>query len=119
MNLIVAGGRDFTDIDRMDLELKTLTKSGFIHPDAKLICGMARGTDLTAHFLWKNVYQNPIEEMPADWDTHGKSAGYIRNYDMGKIADKAVCFWDGKSKGTANMISVMEKLKKPVMVIKY
>ena len=42
--------------------------------------------------------------MPADWDKYGKSAGFIRNKEMVDIADAAIIFWDGDSKGTKDTI---------------
>ena len=50
----------------------------------------------------------------ADWRTHGKSAGQIRNAAMGAYANAAVILWDGESKGAANMAWTMRMLGKPV-----
>ena len=38
---------------------------------------------------------------------------------MGDDADAAICFWDGKSKGTEHMIKTMKNLKKPYKVFNY
>ena len=38
---------------------------------------------------------------------------------MAKYADALIAFHDGTSKGTANMIAEIKKLKKPFKVIKY
>ena len=38
---------------------------------------------------------------------------------MGDYADFLVAFWDGKSKGTKDMIDYMQKLGKHGTVIKY
>lgn len=119
MKLIVAGGRDFTDISRMDSELKNLVMNGTLPDDVELVCGMARGADTTAYLLWKHVYQNPIHEFPAKWDTHAKSAGFIRNTEMAEFADFLVAFWDGSSRGTAHMIATMQHLRKPYIIINY
>jgi hypothetical protein len=40
----------------------------------------------------------------ADWDKHGKAAGPIRNQQMAQEADGLIAFWDGKSRGTKDMI---------------
>lgn len=118
MKVIVAGGRDFVDSDRMHSELVALCKAGHIDADATLVCGMARGADITAFHLW-NQYGNPVINKPADWDTYGKSAGYVRNKEMGREADVLVAFWDGESRGTGHMISFMQSLNKPVYVVRY
>ena len=53
----------------------------------------------------KNV---PIMVIPADWKKHGRAAGPIRNRAMLDYAKKetpvVAAFWDGKSKGTGNML---------------
>lgn len=56
--------------------------------------------------------------MPADWDRLGKKAGMVRNAQMADYADAAIVFWDGKSNGTANMISNMKMRDKPCHVIR-
>lgn len=118
MKLIVAGGRDFTDTNRMIAELQKLVESGEITNTPELVCGMARGADLTAYNLW-NEAGMVIHEFPADWDRLGKRAGYVRNTEMANFADVLVAFWDGKSKGTKHIIDIMKKLGKPVYVIRY
>jgi hypothetical protein len=37
---------------------------------------------------------------------------------MAKTGDLLVAFWDGQSPGTAHMVYCMEKLGKPVVVIR-
>ena len=68
--------------------------------------------------MLKADYGYEVISMPADW-SKGKDAGYIRNAEMGGVADLAVCFWNGESKGTKHMIDVMNELGKPVKVVKY
>lgn len=118
MKLIVAGGRDFVNTNRMIEELQKLVDSGNIPECPELVCGMARGTDMLAYSLWANN-RMPIHNFPANWDKHGKSAGYKRNQEMGEFADAAVCFWDGNSKGTKHMIDIMQRLNKPVYIVGY
>lgn len=45
-----------------------------------------------------------VKPFPADWAKYGKKAGPIRNIDMAEYADGLIALWDGKSKGTKNMI---------------
>ena len=111
--VIIFGGRDFTDEDVMATCINQVIDDPFI-----LICGEARGADRTAKELLEyNNYE--IESYPADWDTYGKRAGFIRNEQMGDIADMAIGFWDGQSKGTKHMYNYMRKLNKPVWVFNY
>lgn len=118
MKLIVAGGRDFINIQVMITVLMDLVEKGKIDPNPELVCGMARGADILAFHLWKSENMQ-IHVFRAEWDTYGKSAGFRRNKEMGEFADAAVCFWDGKSKGTKHMIDIMNRLNKPVYVVRY
>lgn len=118
MKVIVAGSRDFNDEVMLSVVISEMVRNNLIDDNATLVCGMARGADRLAETFWKAAGL-PIIEMPADWDNLGKGAGFIRNGEMGKIADVLVAFWDGKSRGTAHMIETMRKLNKPVHVIKF
>jgi len=100
IKVIIAGGRDFDDIEGLYEVMDVLY--GDI-PKVEVVCGMARGADeLGAH--WAGYAGAPVKKFPADWDKYGKGAGYIRNEHMAQYADVLVAFWDGKSKGTKNMI---------------
>jgi hypothetical protein len=57
----------------------------------------------------------PLKIFPAQWSIYGKGAGYIRNREMAQYADALIAFWDGKSKGTKNMI---DEAKKQGLIIK-
>ncbi len=46
----------------------------------------------------------PMTIMNADWKKYGRSAGCIRNAEMAKNAEALIALWDGKSKGTINML---------------
>lgn len=123
MKLIVAGGRDFHNMEYMAHCLQTLVDANTIPEEPTLICGMANGADMLAYTLWQRMIPNaPIIQMPAEWNLHGRfdrSAGYKRNAEMGQLADAAVCFWDQNSRGTKHMIDIMFKLNKPCWVYHY
>lgn len=72
------------------------------------------GPDQVPYGIRKFVELKPkIKEFPADWDTHGRAAGPIRNRQMAEYADQLLLIWDGKSPGSHNMRCCMSKLKKP------
>ena len=116
--LIVAGGRDFADYERLSLVLYCLADHALADKEVAIVSGMARGADKLAHTFAK---ENNIQcyEFPAHWEKYGKSAGYVRNNEMAKASDGLVAFWDGVSKGTKNMIETMQKANKWVHVVEY
>ena len=116
--LIVAGGRDFNDYDRLSLVLFALADHEFADKEVSIISGMAKGADRLGYEFAKDI-GIPVHKFPADWNTYGKSAGYIRNNQMAKAADGLVAFHDGVSKGTKNMIETMQKMHKWVHVVHY
>lgn len=89
--------------------------------------GGSGGADMAAHDLAldlmteedENCYGGPPpEEHPARWDLHGKAAGPIRNKQMAEAgADLCLAFWDGRSKGTSNMIVLAVRHGIPVRVV--
>ncbi|WP_199097187.1 SLOG family protein [Dyella sp. ASV21] len=119
MKIIVAGGRDFANIELMHDHITHLVQHGWMADDSTLVCGMARGADMLAYTLWTERYDNPVEKFPADWDRLGKGAGFIRNRQMAETADKLIAFWDGKSRGTEHMVQTMQTLGKPVHIVRY
>jgi hypothetical protein len=76
------------------------------HPIGVLVTGGATGVDTLAGDWATGVFlregRPQLEVHPADWDTHGKSAGPIRNQEMAALgADLCVAFAGGP--GTADM----------------
>lgn len=116
MKLIIAGGRDFSNAALMHNAMIDFMEAN--GTPSVVVCGMARGADALGR-MW--AYENwiPVKEFPADWDLHGKKAGPIRNQAMAEYADCAIVFWDGKSRGSADMIRRMREMKKDVVVVKY
>jgi len=70
------------------------------YPDAVVISGGAKGVD-TAAVEDARAYGLRTEVYPADWDRHGKSAGFRRNRQIVAAADVVVAFWNGESRGWA------------------
>lgn len=132
--LIVAGGRDFNDYEKASEEIRRLASHELKDFAVSIVCGMAYGADAQGLRFAK---ENDVTryEFPADWDnldvpnavikytSRGKpynaAAGNIRNKAMGDFADGLLAFWDGKSRGTQDMINYMRSLGKSVRVINY
>lgn len=116
MKLIIAGGRDFSNWkvlvgNVMQFQDETVSIT-------EIVCGEAKGADLLGRKLAEQS-SCPIASFPADWNKHGKSAGYKRNVEMAKYADALIAFWDGESRGTAHMIETASNQGLLVKVIRY
>lgn len=143
VRIIIAGGRDFDDYKLLvesvnnilfDLECRN-TETGIGNGSRinekhkiKFISGMAKGADkLGELFAKERGYR--VCAFPADWNKHGRIAGFIRNEQMAVYASEKheefesygvlIAFWDGQSKGTKNMIDNANKYGLEVHVINY
>jgi hypothetical protein len=100
--VIIAGGRDFDDWDYLMRSLSIFDQ--WRGGNAEIVSGGARGADQLGEKLAK-VWGYDLTVKPADWKKYGRGAGIIRNAEMAEYADVLVAFWDGKSRGTKNMIT--------------
>lgn len=98
MRVIIAGSRDITDYE---IVKQAINASGF--EITCVVSGGARGVDMLA-IQYAREYGIKWKFFPADWDTYGKAAGPMRNSQMAENADALIAVWDGKSRGTADMI---------------
>ena len=116
--VIIAGGRDFNDPELLSRVLFAMADTELADLSISLVTGGARGADrLGQLFAEEHGIENHV--FHADWNAHGKRAGFIRNEVMGRFADRLIAFHDGRSPGTAHMIAFMKRLGKPVTVIAY
>jgi hypothetical protein len=103
MRTIIAGSRGCTDYYTL---LIALGKCGWT--PTVVISGTARGADQLGE-QWAKEHNVPLELFPADWEKHGKAAGYLRNVKMAEHAEALLAIWDGTSKGTRHMIDIANK----------
>lgn len=116
--VIVAGSRMFNDYEKLCKELDYLLRTKAETHSITIVSGCAQGADkMGEQYANSKGYQ--VERYPAQWDTYGKKAGYLRNTQMSENADALVAFWDGKSKGTRHMINIMTKKKKQHRTVRY
>jgi uncharacterized protein YeaO (DUF488 family) len=100
--IAVVGSRDFTDYNTASFYLKRLINN---YHHVKLVSGGAKGADFIAEQFAKENNID-IEIYKADWELHGKSAGFKRNFDIWNNADLGIAFWDGISKGTEHSFQI-------------
>ena len=113
--LLIAGSREFKNLDMVLSEFLKHHKERKI---IEIVSGLANGPDKLGIEVAKELHL-PWAEFPADWDKHGKSAGMIRNSEMADYATRGLIFWDGKSKGTANMIDQLNRKNIPFKLINF
>ena len=129
LKICINGGRDFDNEDLMQDTLEGL----YLDATVELISGMAKCAELLAYNLFK---ANGLKyyEYPADWKDltavpcvigtnqygqYNKLAGHNRNHTMGDDCDVLLSFWNGKSTGTKELQDYMNKLGKPVIIVRY
>lgn len=100
MRVLVTGGRDFEDARLMFRVLERLDADRRVDV---VIHGGASGADRLAA-EWADLAMREVLRFPADWRTHGRAAGPIRNQQMLDEGqpDLVVAFPGGR--GTADCV---------------
>lgn len=105
MKTIIAGSRS---ILRYEVLLDAMLLFNNVWEISEIVSGTANGIDkLGERYARENNI--PLKQFPANWDLYGKRAGYVRNRQMAAYADAVIVIWDGRSKGTKQMIEVAEE----------
>lgn len=120
MKIIIAGTRTFNDYDLLKREVMRFMSEFFqtVYVGNSIIVGGANGAD-TLGVKFSKEYELPLDVFQANWGLHGKAAGPIRNEAMAKEADACIVFWDGKSRGSKNMIDNAIKYGLILRVVNY
>lgn len=104
--VIIAGSREFTDYETLEAACDAIL--GPLEVEC-ILSGCAKGADeLGERYAKERGYV--VEPFPADWKTHGRPAGIIRNKQMAEKADMLIAFWDGYSPGTKHMVWVATEM---------
>lgn len=99
MRLLVTGGRNYQDKDHTFRVLDCIHQEKGIE---LVIHGDATGADALAK-AWAEQNGIPQIAYPADWKTHGRAAGPIRNRQMLTHQPDLVYAFPG-GRGTADMV---------------
>lgn len=108
--LAIVGSREYPRADVVRNIVKRL------HANVEVISGGARGVDTWAIEAAKERGL-AFRVFPADWATHGRRAGYVRNIAMAMCTEYVLAFWDEQSKGTMHMWETCQGLGKPGWLI--
>lgn len=111
--IAVVGSRDFDDFPRL-----TRVLDGIKALEFRLVSGGARGADRLAED-YARMRGIDIIVLPAEWEKHGLSAGKRRNQLIVNVADAMIAFWDGRSKGTKDVMLRARIKGIPVHVVRF
>lgn len=102
LRVLICGGRNYTDFERIRTALFDLGGSKAIEV---VIHGSVRGADQLGG-LAASELGIPVRVVPADWNLHGKAAGPIRNQKMldEHHPNLVLAFPDPTSRGTWDMV---------------
>jgi ABC-type enterochelin transport system substrate-binding protein len=116
MKLIIAGSRTFTDYKKLCQICDNILQN---QNNIEIVSGAYyRGADKLGEMYAKERGYK-ITRFPADWKRFRRAAGPKRNQQMANYADALIAFWDGKSKGTLNMIQLAKSSGLKVRICYY
>jgi hypothetical protein len=103
--ILITGSRTWTAVATMRAALALWRQ---VYPDAVLVHGACWGADLMAAGIWLG-WHLPVEPHPADWTTHGRAAGFLRNRAMVELgADVCLAFIRDHSLGAEHTAALAE-----------
>ena len=113
IRVLVCGGRDYGDEAAVFRVLDQLLKSGECRLEHLILGGCPTGADEYAR-AWAKLAGVPYLTFPAQWTTHGRSAGPIRNSAMLKEGRPTIVVAFPGGRGTADMVRRTRKAGVPV-----
>ena len=103
MKTIVAGSRKITSLVIVYRGIQSAPWFA-----TEIVSGGAQGVDRAGEKYAEDT-GTPLKVFPADWNKHGRGAGFIRNAQMAEYADALIAIWDGESRGTTHMIETAKR----------
>lgn len=112
----VGGCRFFSNYLLLQKEMDLFLHELQLTDDIVIISGHCRGADIMAEKYAKER-EYSLRLFPAKWSEYGRCAGVLRNREIVENSDIIIVFWDGKSKGTKNLIDNAISLSKPYKIV--
>lgn len=106
MKTIIAGGRGYLFTQK---DIEWLDQIHAKHKITEVVSGGAFGADSCGE-AWATVNAIPVKVFQADWETHGKAAGPIRNQQMAEYADACILFPGGKGTESMRQLALKHEL---------
>ena len=121
MRVIISGGRTYDNYEYFCEKMDEILKPYIDDYDIEIITGYAVGVDRMGD-KYAMTHGHTSHVIPALWNKYGENAGHIRNMEMGNFAKRTtmnllVAFWNGKSRGTKDMIDYAKKIMIPVKIV--
>lgn len=115
MKVIIAGSRNFSNYGILKTYCNRVLSN--VKEEIEIVSGTAKGADMLGEqYAIEMGYK--LTRFPADWNLFGKAAGAIRNKQMADYSDALIAFWDGRSRGTLDMIYKAKQAKLKLRVLK-
>ena len=116
VRIVVAGSRGYANLREFH-EAVCAYLENFDEPVLFISGAAPSGADALI-LRWCLRFGYPCLAMPADWSAHPRSAGFVRNDEMNRLATHVLAFHDGSSRGTQHMIDIATSAHHPVKVVR-
>jgi len=118
MKVIIAGSRIITNYKKIESEITLYInklEKEFKQKVTEIVSGTAKGADKIGE-QYAQKHNIDLKMFPAEWGKY-PDAGKRRNVQMANYADAAILIWDGISRGTQHMKTIMMIKGKPFYII--
>lgn len=115
IRILITGSRTWTDIDYIRQVFTSINDT--LAEEITLVSGHCpKGADMLGEKIALELGWN-VELHPADWNQHGRKAGFVRNQMMVDSQPyQLVAFVHNKSKGAAMTVQIAKKASLPIIV---
>lgn len=108
MKTIIAGSRNIFKISLIFKIIETCPWK-----ITEVVTGDGGNVDFLGAY-WGYLNEIIVKHFPARWEYLGRRAGMARNQVMADYAEALIYVWDGKSRGTRDMISRASRYRFPI-----
>ena len=115
MKLIITGGRDYSNYEKVCQALDEVERQ-FSGKIIAIVQGGAKGADALGK-RWAMEKGYPIEQFDAEWNKYGKTAGFIRNQEMLDESNPCLVVAFPGGSGTYDMIKRTNRCKHADLIV--